>query len=440
MSQSTNLLKHGLLWAGLLILSATACKKDTGPLSPPQLQFVTEATSLAMQLPDTLALTVKANDPAGLRYLSLSLVDAGFNRVGPVHEVTLQGETVTMQELRLAVTSDLLRSGDYYVVFTASNGESEARKFLPVSLTETPLAFKAMIVISQEGNVCQATLVRPDFSIQTHVLAGNYAGGAALAAGGSFVGFPASQASLRVLDLPAMDQVRTVPVSPSQTAVASVHSADGDMVYAALESGLILGFSRNLQQVFQYQSPSTATPVFVHRLPDHLLLVEQQRSNPEQYHLKMIHPVNKGVIISRSVDFEPVHVVEESENSLIFFGNRGQRGVIIRYYFSSNLLVTVRELPETEKIERVMKDGYLNSSRFNLLATDQAYTYALEGNLLTTHMNKETATVSDARLNWLVHYDGHISPSVIRIEPVNGVPLTLPANGKLLDVKFLFNR
>lgn len=375
MGRYTNLKLQGLFWSGLLILSLIGCKKEDRELPPPVVSFVTAANELSLQIPDSVTIAVAASDASGLKLLSLTLVDASFQRVGAVKEVQLNGELNYSHSFTFAITSEQLRSGDYYLLATAFNGSSEGRKFIKILLNEAPLRLQGILVLSQNGNQTDVTIFKADFTHRKTSWPGSYAGGAAFSATGSFVGFEANRPQVRVLQAPDFTTLAGfIPAIPN-TATRSVTALASDIVYAAFENGQILGYSRDLKPVFQYSSASSALPVFIHRLPNHLLIIEQQRANLNAYHLYMIHPVGKGIVISRPMDFEPVFVYEESPNSLVFFGNRQGRGVVIRYYFSSNLFATLRELPVGKKIDQVYYDGIGNFPVFQLVVGEELITY-----------------------------------------------------------------
>lgn len=444
MSRYTNLNLQGLLWSGLLILSLLGCKKESAELPPPVVSFGTAANELALQIPDTVSVQLSASDAIGLKTLSLSLVDAAFQRVGPVQEVQLNGELNHSQQFQFAITSEQLRSGDYYLLATASNGQSEGRKFLKILLNEAPLRLQGILVLSANGNQTDVTVFKTDMSYQKTSWPGTYAGGAAFSAAGSFVGFEINRPQARVLTAPDFTTLGGFMPAIPNTVTRSVTAMGNDIVYAAFENGQILGYSRDLKPIFQYSSVSTAMPVFVHRLPQHLLIVEQQRANTNAFHMYMIHPVGKGIIISRPMDFEPVYVYEESPNSLVFFGNRQGRGVIVRYYFSSNLFTTLRELPTGKKIDKVFYDGLGNFSVFQLVSGEELITYNVQNDQLNagfgwlsgfgvTRYEPLTQTQVFVNRNESAGYEIQLDRQGLVSDKVNIV-------GKPLDIHFIYNR
>lgn len=444
MSRFTNLNLRGLLWSGLLILSLLGCKKEEAPLSPPVVSFGTAANELSLQIPDTVSIQLTANDPQGLRRLSLSLVDASFQRVGAVQEVTLNGEASHSQNFQFAITSEQLRSGDYYLLATASNGSTEGRKFLKILLNEAPLRLHGMVVLSARGSQTDVTIFKPDFSYQQLSWPGTYAGGAAFSATQSLVAFEAARPQVRVLSAPDFNQLGGFAPALPNTTTRSVTAYGSDLIYAAFENGQILGYSRDLKPVFQYSSPSTAMPVFIHRLPQHLLIVEQQRANLNAFHMYMIHPVGKGIVISRPMDFEPVYVYEESQNSLVFFGTRQGKGVIVRYYYSSNLFTTLRELPTGKKIDKVFYDGLGNFSVFQLVSGEELITYNVQNDQLNygfgwfsgfgvTRYEPLTQTRVFVNRNESAGYEILLDRLGIVSDKVN-------LSGRPLDIHFIYNR
>ncbi len=444
MSRFTNLNLQGLLWSGLLILFLLGCKKEASQLPPPKVSFATEANELALQIPDTVRIQLLAEDAAGLRRLSLSLVDANFQRVGPVQDVQLNGELNHSQQFQFAITSEQLRSGDYYLLATASNGQSEGRKFLKILLNEAPLRLNGIIVLSERANQTDVTIFKSDLSYQQLSWPGTYAGGAAFSATQSLVAFEAARPQVRVLSAPNFNQLAGFTPALPNTTTRSVTAYRSDLIYAAFENGQILGYGRDLKPVFQYSSASTAMPVFIHRLPQHLLIVEQQRANLNTFHLYMIHPVGKGIIYSRPMDFEPVFVYEESPNSLVFFGSRQGRGVIVRYYFSSNLFTTIRELPVGKKIEKVYYDSLGNVPIFQLVSGEELYRYNIQSDQLNTGFGWNSSSsitqyepLTQTRVSV---YRTESATYAIELDRMGLMSDKVNIAGKPLDIHFIYNR
>jgi hypothetical protein len=444
MLRFANLNLQGLLWLGLLILSLLGCKKVAEQRTPPQLNFSTGANELSLQIPDSVIIGVVASDAAGLKRLSLTLVDASFQRVSAVQEVPLTGELSYSHTFNFGVTSEQLRSGVYYLLATASNGSSEGRKFIKILLKEAPLRLNGILVLSENGSQTDVTVFKPNFSHHTMSWTGSYAGGAAIAATSSYLAFEANRPQVRVLTAPDFNVLAGfVPAVPN-TKTLSVTSHASELVYAAFENGQVLGYSRDLKQVFQYSSPSTAFPVFIHRLPQHLLIVEQQRANVDAFHMYMIHPVAKGIINSRSLDFVPVYVFEESPNTLVFFGNRQGKGVIVRYYFSSNLFTTLREFPSGKKIDSVFYDELGGFTVFQLVLNEELFTYNTDTDQLNTGFGWQTgfgvSRYEPLTQTWVFFNRNEPNGYKVFLDRLGLTSDMVQLAGRPLAIQFIYNR
>jgi len=234
-----------------------------------------------------------------------------------------------------------------------------------------------------------------------------------------------------------------VPAVPN-TKTLSVTSHASELVYAAFENGQVLGYSRDLKQVFQYSSLSTAFPVFIHRLPQHLLIVEQQRANVDAFHMYMIHPVAKGIINSRSLDFVPVYVFEESPNTLVFFGNRQGKGVIVRYYFSSNLFTTLREFPSGKKIDSVFYDELGGFTVFQLVLNEELFTYNTDTDQLNTGFGWQTgfgvSRYEPLTQTWVFFNRNEPNGYKVFLDRLGLTSDMVQLAGRPLAIEFIYNR
>src|SRR5690606_14046772 len=130
-----------------------------------------------------------------------------------------------------------------------------------------------------------------------------------------------------------------------------------------------------LQRAFQYQAPVNEQLVSVERLPDYLLVATREQANLQQFRLYFLHPVFKGVIISRNIDFEPLLVKQIQAQQLLIFGNKQGRGQIYRYYFNTNLLELIAELPQGDRVAAVFENREINVLSYRLFSGEKLFAF-----------------------------------------------------------------
>lgn len=430
-----------LLWSLLWIFSLLSCQKnETVPVAP-VLELLNAAEQLAVVVPDTITLQIKATDAQGLYYASLSLVNDQFIRVGPFTERRLNGETTITIELSLAINSEQLNDGKYYVVAQVSNGQTESRKFVPLDLKAIPRRLKAFVLATENGNQIQTYIIQPGKNPIEVPWQGGLAGLGAFSANDQLIGITQQIASSRQMLGPNYNSWQPAQLDLPAFGVLDFHAGQDGLLYVALENGQLLGYGKDLQRAFQYQAPVNEQLVSVERLPDYLLVATREQANLQQFRLYFLHPVFKGVIISRNIDFEPLLVKQIQAQQLLIFGNKQGRGQIYRYYFNTNLLELIAELPQGDRVAAVFENREINVLSYRLFSGEKLFAfYPGQDRLdLVSTVNQAANFYSEVG-DWTLAYEKQQQSHQLSLMAGNNVVYQIPVSGRPKAFTALYNR
>lgn len=425
------------------LIALFGCVREVKPPNPPTLSFDIQASELSLQIPDTLFIPVHIADESGLTLVRLSILNLDGSLLGPSLTVELNKEKEFTSTLVLPVTETFISSGLYQLSLYASNGNSQSQRFLPISIAEVPKTLQSIVAITKEQGFSRIWHFNSNFDFNSYTTSSDFVGGGVSPRTGEVYILTASNPEVyRVRNTNNGSTLLTSPLAASSGRIWSAITSDRRL-YIAQENGITTGLDESLIPVFQYASNNLYRPIWLRRTGEHILVAEQERSNTDRYHLRFVHPVGRGVVFSRSIDFEPVEYFRDNTNSLILFGNRNGRGYIFKYFYSSNLIVELFELAQGEKIDKVW---FRNDSPTALFFTNSKnYSYSLLSNMLQT---TDVAPSGGTRV------------TAYAFEPLTGITVTseqefgdyflilehnsrrtkLPIGGNLQEVYFLYNR
>lgn len=425
------------------LIALFGCVREVKPPKPPTLSFDIQASELSLQIPDTLYIPVHIADESGLTLVRLSILNLDGSLLGPSLTVELNDEKAFTSTLVLPVTETFISSGLYQLSLFASNGISQSQRFLPISIAEVPKTLQSIVAITKEQGFSRIWHFNSNFDFNSYTTSSGFVGGGVSPRTGEVYVLTASNPEVyRVSNTNNGSTLLTSPLAASSGTIWSAITSDRRL-YVAQENGITTGLDESLIPVFQYASNNLYRPIWLRRTDEHILIAEQERSNTDRYHLRFVHPVGRGVVFSRSIDFEPVEYFRDNTNSLILFGNRNGRGYIFKYFYSSNLIVELFELASGEKIDKVWFRYDTPSALFFTAA--KSYSYNVSTNTLQT---TEVTSGGSARViayafepltGTTITGEKELDSYSLVLEQ-NGRRIKLPVNGNLQEVYFLYNR
>lgn len=313
-----------------LLLVASACRKQ-GDEDPPKVRILLPVENITLQVPDTLIVQVQVQDEHKVERITISLNDSNGAPVIPAVSVSVNSTNTTISR-GLPITSERLRTGNYTLTVSASDGTNMGRGFRSVNLQAAPLRLRAIYVTPPNGQSPSAPIWRIDSTgALSQYLNLTEFGGAAIDADRLYI------AGTTVEPLRGIPQTATSTsiTIPNQSAAGStvpfflgptVDPSDGGFYFGS-DDGFIRGYKPGGSQFFTGQSPAEMISQQTALVGNVLVSVAKQRVMGT-WHL-VAHAIPGGSPLAQfQLDLVPITIYAISAQQALIFGNRGTIGVV----------------------------------------------------------------------------------------------------------------
>jgi hypothetical protein len=155
----------------------------------------------------------------------------------------------------------------------------------------------------------------------------------------------------------------------------------------------------------------------------------------------LLHPVYKGVIVSRNINFEPLLVKQIQPQQLLVVGNKQGRGQLYRYFLNTNLLELIAELPVGDRVEAAFESREINGLSYRLFSGDKLFAfYPNQDRLdLVSTVNQHANFYSEVG-NWSLAYDKQQQSHQLSLMAGNDVVFQIPVSGRPTAFTAIYNR
>lgn len=322
--------QHPALVAALLLTGLAACKKDKEG-TPPSVSISAPAAGSTVAVPETLAVTVTASDDARVERITATIVDAnGVPVVTGVGSSPLTNPaTVT---LGLPVTSELITSGAYTLVATASDGEATARDSRPITVIAAPFRLRAVFAVTvpaagsvalykidSVGQVGLATTLASDL------------GGAAVSSGAQLLYIGGSITGPLQAIMPDGYAVRWQRANQGTLGAPYFHGltrADDERLYVGTDDGRLRGFEEGsgtgafvADLASGYRTECTVV------VNDRVVSAERHLVTQQQ-RLALYQQASGAAQGQQALDKAPIALFRRDADHVLLFGNRSGQGVV----------------------------------------------------------------------------------------------------------------
>ncbi|HEY0977482.1 MAG TPA: Ig-like domain-containing protein [Flavobacteriales bacterium] len=305
-----------------------ACRKEA-PDTAPVVRIIHPVEGSTLSVPDTFDVTLDVEDDIRVERVSVTLVDVDGVVMAPGVGMGVDAPTAQVT-LRLPITDELLESGAYRLLVTASDGSGTARVYLPVQITAAPLRLRSIYVVS--GDPTATVLQRIDSTGQLNTV-NNWAmdlGGAAVDAPSATV-FVAGGITGPLMGL-AMDgqTLRWQQPglgTPGLPYFTSVDRAQDGRLYVGRSDGYLRAF-RPSDGSGLFTAPLNGIRT-VHSIRMGGLVVSAVRATVPPERRIILHQSSSGTAVeTQPLDKDPIALFQRSGDELLIFGNIGSQGVL----------------------------------------------------------------------------------------------------------------
>lgn len=312
------------------LLLASACRKPVDE-DAPKVRILLPAENITLQIPDTLVVQVQVQDERIVERITISLNDANGVPAVPAVSIVVNAANSTIAR-GLPITNERLRTGNYTLTVSASDGTNMGRGFRSVNVQAAPLRLRAIYVTPPIGQSSSAPIWRIDSTgILSQYLNLTEFGGAAIDPDRLYVagttveplrGIPQSASSTSITIQNQNAAGSTVPFFLGPT----IDPVDAHFYFGS-NDGSIRGYKPGGSQFFTGQSPAEMISMRTALVGNVLVSVARHRVLGT-WHL-VAHAIPGGSPLSQfQLDLLPVSIYATSAQQALLFGNRCTTGVI----------------------------------------------------------------------------------------------------------------
>lgn len=423
------------VFAGVL---CAGCRKEQAN-GAPGITILQPAEFASVALPDTLMVTVQAQDDHGLVQVAVTLLDANGIPVVATASASASGTSAT-RTIALPIVSEQLESGPYKLLATAYDGELAGKDYRSIHISAVPLRVRMVFTLAapQPGTV---DLYRTDSTGQT-VLAASFSmdlGGAAVSSLAQRLYVAGAATGPMWALLP--DQLGTAWQLPNLSSIGAPWFTSVDLcadgrVYVGQDDGTLRGYTAangtggsvaHLSPGFRATRCATVGD----------LLVSTQRHFVTQENRLGIHFRLSGSLVQEQpLDVDPVGLYVRDAEHVLVFGNRNGQGRLLDRTLVGGGTWEAYVWPQPiSAVAAVGSQSWLVALADGGL---QRFTYGGSGAVPLGSTPVLSTLAFDAVNGWVYGGTGF---QVLRIDPGSGA--TEPAwtvNGPVLRVLPLLNR
>jgi hypothetical protein len=337
---------------------------------------------------DTLAVVGTISDNEHLEYIKLSLLNEDNITVASV--VTLYPETKEYSLNReFIIDNILLESGEYSLLVTASDGENETRKYIPITLNEAARELTGILFVETPTfNSVEVKKIAPDMSVQQVAFAaGDFSSAATSSKNQAFYMAGSETGSLRAFSILNNSELWSVQANPLSGApyFSDIFEDDGTL-YVSFFDGEIKAFDKN--GTIKQAILASGYHCFKVWKQDNFIFSEQQQIGTSDRRLVIYNASSGDEIQQTPLDMEIVKFCKRNDDNVFVFGNSGTQGYMKNYVISDNGFWE----PHPLQTGKVLSAERIDDNTFLISQENGVSKYTYNPNSLTDYLPAIAAT------------------------------------------------
>lgn len=313
-----------------------SCKKDKDTTAP-VITITSPNDNSSYNVCDKIVVSGTASDENSLKSVSIKLVDANSSVAQNSISVDVSSNSVAFQK-DYYLYDIHLETGIYYILVTASDGESDTRVYRKIQITEVPDRRRGVYVITTPSSV-QTEFNYVD-SVFNSSIKFSYSGAYVSSAVSSYhqkffiATSSTSSGALRVIDAISGNQLWSESQPNSSANYFMNLMSDEQYLYCSYYDEYVQKFNYNSYREKAFTSASSYYPETFVKYYDYY--ISEQKS-------KTSNPTNISVFYStgslkqqQTVNMDVVAILEKDASNLFVIGNNGTQGELKIYDFANN--------------------------------------------------------------------------------------------------------
>lgn len=362
----SSLNKIFLLISILIIIS---CKKEKDGLKP----IITLSSPIENQkfeVFESIPVIGTVEDDSKIELIKISLVDEEQKPVAPAITIT-PGENKTSFNKGILLDDIQMKSGNYFVVITASDGINEKKLFQKVFILEAPRKRIGVFVITSNGISTKAELIDSTNQVNFYTsFSGDYSGSSVSSYYQTLTVAGYKTGDLNCVSLKDKSFKWKVPTTSQAYPTFTDLEYFDKLNYTSFYNGLIKAYDNNSAISMSFSSYSGFYSKRIITIDNHLVSFQESFSNSNKR--LVTYNKNTGFLYHNlSIDYEVIDFCQKSQKEIFVFGNSGNNGLLRIYYSEENGQWEPLAMP-AGKISSAIK---LNETTYMFANNNGLYTY-----------------------------------------------------------------
>jgi|GEM_PF-5050735 len=329
----------------IIPLFLVACHKDP-PDTPPAVTVDFPSANATFSVVDTINFKVRITDDENISSLKVSLVDDAFTPTGDqqIWPVNLRSTTINDNFI---INQPSLPSGNYYIVFKATDNRNYTKKFLPVTLNGIPKKLLNTVLFSSNNQTSTIDILDTLLQSVNSIVFNSVFQDGTVSSYQQNIFYMSQNGQLSVYYAPTQDYYWSVTDLNSLGHNFLGHLTIENPYVLVPYNCCIRSYGSDGTFYRTYTIPAIEQrPVISLVSGNYLFVVTKPYTNTHSRIYK--YYFNTNVLADSYMldySFDPATIIQVNDEKIFIFGNILGETKLYEYYFSDNIVSTVDGLP-----------------------------------------------------------------------------------------------
>lgn len=373
----------------VLCIMISACKKENNK-DTPSINIIAPAGFTSYNVFDTVKVTAQVSDPAGLKTVSVYIMNSANIQVLQGYQVQVTSNNMTFT-VPLIINNIHLPSGNYFVAVNAYNGANMNYAYRQIYIAAAPQKRVAVYAITRAGTWLQGyTLDSALHSSTAFTVAGNYAASDVNSYYQQLYIVPLDTGNASALNVPANSFAWSLQGINSPAHYFTNVYSYGNAAYVSLFAGFVKFYNSTGVLQMQINTDTAYYPVKTLVWNNFLFVEEKSISSPGDNLVVFYQASGMGYQQLALPSGSQVAMFGYDINDLLVAGNQSNgMPYLLQYNISANTFFAPVALPSSRMLSAVQ----INSNTYLLSFADQTiYQYTWSPNAFSPFMSGVAAS------------------------------------------------
>lgn len=337
-------------------LLLSGCHKDPHD-TPPVITVDFPEPNASFDVIDTINFKVRITDDENIISLKVFLVDDAFTPIGNSQSRSVHLRATTINDIFL-INQPSLPSGNYYLVFKATDNRNYTKKFVPITLNGIPKKLTNIILFTTNNQTSTINILDTMFQPVNAIVSNSQFQDGMANSYQQNIFYLSKNGQLSVFDASTQDYYWSESDLNALSHDYLGHLASKNPYELVPYSYCIRSYGSNGTFYRSYIIPEVKQrPVISFVSGNYLFVVTKPYTNTHSWMYK--YYFNTNVLADSYMldySFDPVTIIQPNDDKIFIFGNIQGETKLYEYYFADNIVSAVDGLPTDSFCDAVKID------------------------------------------------------------------------------------